>query len=207
MTILTPSTCVKTSGPQRVLLRITACAGLAAAWFAVGQSSAPPSAEPQPTETQVKASYLYNFARFVTWPVVKDDLATPMTICVFHAAEIAPVLRSAVADQTVEGKGIAVKVIEQPGETAGCGMLFIGSPADGRFDALMQSVAGRCVLTVSDIAGFTERGGMIEFVMEGAQVRFKVGLAAAQKANLKLSSQLLKVAQSVVGIPGTEARP
>ena len=190
------------------MLRMTVCAGLGAV-LAVSQPLGRMSAEPRPTDTQVKAIYLYNFAKFVTWPAkeAKAGAETPLTICVFHATDFAPVLKEAVAGETVGGRSIDVKSIDEAKDAARCSILYIDSSASARMETVLQSVAGRSVLTVSDISGFAERGGMIEFVMEGSRVRFKVGLAAAQKANLILSSQLLKVAQSVTGGPAMEARP
>jgi len=49
-------------------------------------------------------------------------------------------------------------------------------------------------LTVSDMPRFTERGGMVEFVVDSSRVRFQVNLTTAERAGLTLSSQLLKVA-------------
>jgi hypothetical protein len=57
-------------------------------------------------------------------------------------------------------------------------------------------------LTVSDIPSFTNSGGMIGFELIDNRVRFDVNLAAAEKAGLTLSSQLLKVATDVKNAPG-----
>jgi hypothetical protein len=53
------------------------------------------------------------------------------------------------------------------------------------------------VLTVSDMPGFTRRGGMIQFVLDGDKVRFEINLASAENAKLVFSSELLKVAASI----------
>ncbi|HZC80107.1 MAG TPA: YfiR family protein, partial [Nitrospiraceae bacterium] len=53
------------------------------------------------------------------------------------------------------------------------------------------------VLTVSEIPRFTQRGGMIQFVIEANKVRFEVNLTNSELVGLTLSSQLLKVAASV----------
>jgi hypothetical protein len=65
-------------------------------------------------------------------------------------------------------------------------------------------VGNATVLTVSDIPQFCQRGGMIQFVLQGDRVRFEVNLAAAQHAGLSLSSELLKVATTVRTVPVRE---
>ncbi len=61
----------------------------------------------------------------------------------------------------------------------------------------MRSLDKAGVLTVSDIPQFSQRGGMIQFVVVGNKVRFEVNLTSAQDAGLTLSSDLLKVAVAV----------
>jgi hypothetical protein len=53
------------------------------------------------------------------------------------------------------------------------------------------------VLTVGETDAFLERGGVIAFAMEGGKLRFSINAAAADRAGLKLSSQLLKLAVRV----------
>jgi hypothetical protein len=67
----------------------------------------------------------------------------------------------------------------------------------------LSALAALPVLTVSDMPGFIEHGGMVQFVLENDNVRFEVNLSAANKSGLALSSQLLKVAARVVGNPDT----
>ena len=55
--------------------------------------------------------------------------------------------------------------------------------------------------TVSNVPKFSQRGGMIQFVVEANKVRFEVNLASAERAGLSLSSELLKVATTVTRSP------
>jgi len=47
---------------------------------------------------------------------------------------------------------------------------------------------------VGESDGFTEAGGMINFVREGQRFRFQVNNKAAQRAKLKISSKMLGLA-------------
>ena len=77
--------------------------------------------------------------------------------------------------------------------------MFIGSSLKKRLPEVLAALENRSVLTVSDMMGFLRRGGMINFVIQEDTVRFDINLEAAQRAELKVSSQLLKVARAVKG--------
>lgn len=171
-------------------------------WFALGMAWTMwmvPSVHAQhakPTDYQVKAAYLYNFGRFVEWPAVtaKGD---SFTVCVLGQDPFGAALDSTLAGQSIAGKSVAARRISTPQESSSCQILFLSSSEDARLPKIMESLDKAPVLTVSDIPGFSQRGGMIQFVLDGSRVRFEVNLAATQKAGLNLSSELLKVATNV----------
>ena len=55
---------------------------LLAAAMLVPCSAQPDSAPQTPTEYQVKAAFLYNFAKFVEWPAAPNEQKDPLAICV-----------------------------------------------------------------------------------------------------------------------------
>ena len=67
--------------------------------------------------------------------------------------------------------------------------------------ATLAALGTAPVLTVSDIPDFVKRGGMVQFVLDGNHVRFEINIAAAQRAGLTLSSELLKIARAVRRTP------
>jgi hypothetical protein len=159
----------------------------------------------KPTEDQVKAAYLYNFGRYVKWP---PDSAHGggFTICVLSDGTLAPTLTAAVAGQKLNGKAVLVRRLASPQEAAGCHILFVDSGESGRVRDLLAALDQSPVLTVSDMPGFLQQGGMIQFVLERDNIRFKVDLSNVSSARLTLSSELLKVAAAVQGTtqPGGE---
>jgi hypothetical protein len=62
---------------------------------------------------------------------------------------------------------------------------------------ILGSLQGFSVLTVSDIDGFAEEGGVIQFVIEEDRVRFVINLEAASRAKLKINSKLLALARVI----------
>jgi hypothetical protein len=80
-----------------------------------------------------------------------------------------------------------------------CQVVFVAPSESGRVGQLLSQLADKPVLTVGDSAGFAAHGGVIGLSMQANHVRFEINMVAARRANLKLSSQLLKVATQVIG--------
>jgi hypothetical protein len=55
----------------------------------------------------------------------------------------------------------------------------------------------QCVLTVCDIDGFVENGGVIRFVTMDNKVHFEININAVERARLKMSSKLLNLAKII----------
>jgi hypothetical protein len=151
----------------------------------------------KPSDYDVKAAYLYNFGRFVEWPVSVTSKSEAFTVCVLGRDPFGPALDATLANETIAGKNLAAKRITTPQEAGNCQILFLSSAEDGRLSKIIEALDKGAVLTVSDMPQFSQRGGMIQFVLEGKKVRFEVNLTAVQRAGLTLSSELLKVATAV----------
>jgi hypothetical protein len=157
---------------------------------------------PKPSDYQVKAAYLYNFGRFVEWPRVATAKSGPFTVCVLGADPFGSTLDATMAGETIAGRNVVAKRISTPEESVNCEILFLSAAEAGRLNKIMEDLDKAAVLTVSDMPQFAQRGGMIQFVLEGNRVRFEVNLTATQHAGLTLSSDLLKVATAVRKNPG-----
>jgi hypothetical protein len=101
------------------------------------------------------------------------------------------------ADATIDGKSVVAKRILTPQDASNCRVLFISSSEETRLKQILVVLRGTSALTVSDLPQFTQRGGMVQFFLEGNRVRFDVNLTTAEQAGLTLSSELLKVANNV----------
>ena len=153
---------------------------------------------PRPTDYQVKATYLYNFGRFIEWPgKVAAAQGSSFTVCVLGQDPFGPSLDATLAGETIGGKTVVAKRISSAEESGDCQILFLSLTDDSRLNKIIADLDKKAVLTVSDMPRFVKRGGMIQFVLEGKKVRFEVNLTATQHAGLTLSSELLKVATAV----------
>jgi hypothetical protein len=150
------------------------------------------------SEYEVKATYLYNFTRFVEWPVQGlPGQSDSFAICVLGDNPFGPALQATVAQETIAGRSVVAKQVPTLQDAANCRVLFISSSEDKRLKEILASLGTASVLTVSDLPKFTQRGGMVQFIVDSNRVRFEVNSATAERAGLTLSSELLKVAVSV----------
>ncbi len=147
-----------------------------------------------PSEYQVKAAFLYNFVKFVEWPAAISEQQGPVVMCVIGKDPFGDSLVRAVEGKKVNGRPLEVRQIAGPGAAISCHVLFVSSSESGRINEISSAVRVWSVLTVGEGERFTERGGMIAFVMEGQRVRFQINLKVATEAGLKVSSKLLLLA-------------
>jgi len=150
-------------------------------------------------EYQVKAAYLFNFAKFVEWPTgAFRSPNSPLVICVLGLNPFGSDLEGSIAGKTVGGHRLKISNLPHGLDASSCQIVFIASSEKGQMREILQSLTGASVLTVGDTSGFTDDGGMINFVLEGDRVRFEANVDAADHAHLRLSARLLTVAKLVV---------
>jgi len=149
-------------------------------------------------EYAVKATYLYNFSRFVQWPAdTSAAKGESFPICIYGEDPFGTVLDTILSGESIKGRPVVLKRVLKLQDALECRVLYISSSEDSRLKEILAGLDKTGVLTVSDIPQFSQRGGIIQFVIVANKVRFEVNLSSAQDAGLTLSSDLLKVAVAV----------
>jgi hypothetical protein len=143
-------------------------------------------------EYQVKAAFLYNFAKFVDWPAEAfGGSGSPLVIGVVGDDPFGGALDQAINGKTIGGRPLVVRRLKWGQELRSCHVLFISSSERQRLPQIIQSLRGASVLTVGDMGEFTQQGGIINFILEASKVRFEINSRGAEQARLKISSKLL----------------
>ncbi|HEX4024917.1 MAG TPA: YfiR family protein [Steroidobacteraceae bacterium] len=166
---------------------------LSRSWAAL--ASPPPAGGPYP-EDAVKAVFLYRFAGYVQWPASARS-GEQFTIAVLGGDAVAEQLRRLLPDHPIQGEPAQVQTITRIQQLDGAQMLYIGPDYDGDLRALIAALSGRPVLVVTDQPGGLEDGGTVNFLLNGAHVRFEVSTESARRSGLTISSALLAVAERV----------
>ncbi len=151
------------------------------------------------TEDQVKAAYVYNFAKFVEWPSRDFPSPTaPLRLCVLDDRSLELELIQIAKGKAVAGRPVIVVPIQNRDQSRDCHILFIGSSQERQVRHIIEVLRETNVLTVGETKGFVEAGGIITFVLQDDRVQFEVNHKAAKRAGLSISSRLLAVAKAVL---------
>lgn len=184
--------------------RLESQARLMAAMLAMsgGFLLAAPTVNAQKTShDDVQAAYLSNFGKFVRWP--QAIAGSPLEVCVAGRDGFRQAVAKLVAGEEIEGRRVVERDLENPSSVEDCSILFVGTGDRARDDSFLGTAEGKPILTVGESADFLVRGGVIQFVVVEDHVRFAVNLEAANRHRIVLSSELIKVAATVTGNPGT----
>lgn len=144
----------------------------------------------------VKAAFLINFARFVTWPQTLLPDGRDLVIGVIGSNAVADALTRLARGKSIDGHRIVV-TRHTGDDPATAHMLFISDDEGGRIPELIKRVGASSVLTVSDSARFCVSGGIIQLRHDDDRIGFDINLDRAQAAGLVLSSKLLTLAWTV----------
>lgn len=186
--------------PDRLLGRVALYKRLGPACIAVifALISSCGLAQEGATDAQVKAAYLYNFGKFVTWR--SDTAFSPdlFQICLLGKDPFGAILDSTVAGEKIDRKQIRIRRFSKLQDIAGCNVLYVSASEEFRLAVILTEAERLHVLTVSDIPHFAEHGGNIGLVTHNDRIRFEVNRNTAERNHLSLSSELLKVAVRVI---------
>jgi len=191
--------------------------GLAVVLFVVAVATIAIADDSQASrEYQVKAAFLYNFIQFVEWPAEKlSDSNTSINIIILGKDPFGKAFEP-IKDKKVKGKDVVVKryksleeikditdkdsseSTKKIKEFAQCHLLFICSSEREKLKEIIEVVKNYHILTVSEMDGFLEAGGIINWFVEDKKVRFEINTYAAGQANLEIRSKLLRLAKRIV---------
>jgi hypothetical protein len=149
---------------------------------------------------EVKAAFLYNFAKFVEWPPEAFPApSAPLTFCVYGegpaGAGLEASLEALIRGETLNGRLLVVRHLRSLQQARECQVLFLGE--NGRAAEALAALGGASVLTVGEGEDFLEDGGTIRLFLQQNKIRFDINLEAAEKSSLKISSKLLRLAQAI----------
>lgn len=148
-----------------------------------------------PQEYVVKAKYLVNIPLFASLPESAGHCAS-FTICIIGHTPVVDALKAIQARQ-INNQPLEIKTISEISHTGCCKVLFIAASEQYRLQQLLPEANRQGILTVSDIRDFAKYGGMVSLVNANNRISYDLNLAAARKARISFSAQLLKLANDI----------
>jgi hypothetical protein len=148
-------------------------------------------------EYQIKAVFLFNFTQFVEWPAATfSDPQAPLVIGVLGDDPFGSLLETATRNEKAGEHPLEIRRFQSAAQ-ADCHILFISRSESGKLETILESLAGKPILTVSDADQAARRGVMIRFISENNRIRLRINLESAKLAGLTISSKLLRSAEIV----------
>jgi hypothetical protein len=150
------------------------------------------------SEYQVKALFLCNFVKYVTWPAeAMPGAANSIVIGVLGEDNFDDSLKNAVEGKNFNGREIVIKHFSTDDDLNGCAVLFISSSESSRLSEILSKTGTLPILTVGEDESFLQKGGIINFMLKEGKIHLEINLNAAQKVKIQISSKLLSVADVV----------
>jgi hypothetical protein len=156
----------------------------------------PASADDDTTEYKIKAGYLYNFTKFVTWP---QDHPTTFNVCILGTDPFGALI-DPIEQRTAFGLPIKLFRFNTPDKAQFCHIVFVC--ADQTINnARSMNHAGLTLLVGEGDAFAKQRGGMIGFINRDDKIKLQINVQSLQQSHLTISAKLLEVAEIVKGGP------
>jgi hypothetical protein len=182
------------------ILVIGGCLLVTSIWIAGTQAGdrAPAMAAAKPSrEYLLKAAFLYNFAKFTTWP--NEAIAGPkkaVRLCILGKDPFGAAMGS-IEGRIIKRRRLVTVRIAEVSDTGGCHIIFIGKSEAERLRAIIDDLRDRPILTIAEISNFAQVGGIIGLKTIEDRIRFDINVGAANTADLKISHKLLRLANIV----------
>jgi hypothetical protein len=163
-------------------------------------------------EYQIKAAFLYNFMQFVDWPEEKvSDTNDPIILGIIGKDPFGDAFKP-IENKRIKGKKSLIKRFEgieklKKSDDKGqstieiirqCHLLFICSSEKENLKEIINLVSGHNILTVGETPNMLKSGGIVNFLLDENKVRFEINLSASKRENIKIRSQLLRLAKKVI---------
>lgn len=168
-----------------LVLAVTLCCGRLCAFAA------------EEVEYKVKAAFLLNFAKFITWPATAKP-AEGFVLCIVGNDPFGSAL-AGIENKEVGGKKVQLRFPGTNGDELGqCRMVFVSKSEQRNVGRIIGLLGTSPVASISDIDGFADAGGMFEFKDQAGRLSFLINNGKAKKQGLSISSSLLNLALEVL---------
>ena len=136
--------------------------------------------------------FMYNFAKYIQWPADKQN--GDFIIGVVGDSPITEYLTKMATQKKVGDQSIKVEVYPSASQIKPCHMLFIPEGQSGNFSALKSKLGNQPTLIITEKEGLGKQGSNINFIVVDGKLRFELNKTETEKSNLKISSDLTKLA-------------
>ena len=146
-------------------------------------------------ETQLKAAFIFNFIKYITWPEEVEQSAAGLQFCIL-GEEISNQDLYLLANRKIRSLTLSLVHLDSAKDIEGCDLIYVTSPELG--ESVIESAHKKAILTIGDGENFVENGGIISLFEERSRIRFDINLTQAKVSHLQISSKLLQLGRKVL---------
>jgi hypothetical protein len=173
---------------RAVALTIVVSVTVVAGWAAAAVNTAAAQ-----REYLIKAAFVYDMLKATQWPKARSGY---VVLCVLGRDPFGA------AWQTIEGRPLGKRKLDvapiQAGNDFGaCDALFVGTSERAQWPQIRTTLGARPILTMSEMVGFAQDGGMVALMAVDNRLRFDVNLKAVRNAGLSIDTDALEQANMV----------
>lgn len=145
-------------------------------------------------EYELKAAFVFNFAKFTEWPdLAFVDESTPIELCVVGVTPFSAHL-DAFQGKTIHGRNINIKALAADADVSRCHIAYFGQSSNQVVTSSLGKVRGHSLLSIGEDQNFLSNGGLITLFVDNNKIKFRINVSAIPQAGLKISSKLLRLA-------------
>jgi hypothetical protein len=144
------------------------------------------------SEPTIKALFIYNFTKYVEWPIEKDP--AHIVIGFYGPSAVIDELKKICVNKKVKDRNVEIRQANDVSEAEKCDIFFIPQNENSVFKYLNDQLQGKGVLIVTEEKGMAQKGAAINIIEQDNKIRFELNENSVKQAGLKISSQLLSLA-------------
>ena len=139
---------------------------------------------------QLHSVYIYSFIKYVEWPENGGDFI----IGVYGDSPVTDHLKKMASVKKAGDRKIDVKKVNRSADLVNLEILFVPDSKASEFETIKSQLSGTNTLIITESDGLGQVGSNINFVEKSGKLRFELNKSAMDRQNLKVSSELTKLA-------------
>ncbi len=143
-------------------------------------------------EQTAKALFVYNFTKYIEWPVEKRE--AKFIIGIYGHSDILSELMNFTYGKMVDNKPIEVQLIKSEEHISSCNILYVPQSYSTEVKEIAEKTKNKGVLIITEKNGDCTKGSSINIIKKNNKLAFELSENSIKQSGLKVSEQLLNLA-------------
>lgn len=150
------------------------------------------SLKAQAQDYRFHSVFIYNFTKYIQWP--ESYQSGDFVISVLGDSPIIQELEKMASTKTAGSQKFSIKKIDNVADLGKGQILFIPNSKSKNLEEVLAKLGGQSTLIITEKPGLGQKGSGINFILVDGKWKFELNKASTEKANLKVSSELTRLA-------------